>query len=336
MNDPAPRIVAVGDLTADLIVEVPALPIRADDFLLAEEMHLEPGGSANLLILLSRLGAAAVALGTLGKDLWGEEVSRILESEEVEISSIRREGTTTVALVLVDSHRRHSFIGAYGKGEPPAFGDHEGAVVAGADAVFTSGYSLGEARLKDLMLEALGFAGKRGIPRFFDPGPAFQTLETEVKRRALDATDVLLLTEDELSELSPTGVEALLRVETGSPAAPRPAADSPARAGAARRSGPNTVVVKRGPAGCRVYTGSPEGTDIPGLPIAVRDTTAAGDCFDAGYIWAYLGGRSPEECARLANCAGAAAVGKLGGGRNVPSVQELRELILSSGGDVEI
>ena len=40
----------------------------------AGEMQLEPGGSANLLILLSRLGASAVALGTLGTDLWGEQV----------------------------------------------------------------------------------------------------------------------------------------------------------------------------------------------------------------------------------------------------------------------
>ena len=116
MNDSAPRIVAVGDLTADLIVEVPELPIRADDFLLAEQVGLEPGGSANLLILLARLGASAVALGTLGADLWGDQVYQILKSEGVDPSPIRREGTTSVALVLVDARGRHSFVGSYGKG----------------------------------------------------------------------------------------------------------------------------------------------------------------------------------------------------------------------------
>ena len=304
MNDSAPRIVAVGDLTADLIVEVPELPIRADDFLLAEQVGLEPGGSANLLILLARLGASAVALGTLGADLWGDQVYQILKSEGVDPSPIRREGTTSVALVLVDARGRHSFVGSYGKGKPLLLGDRETRIIIGADALFTSGYSLAEARLRNLTLQALEVAGQAGIPRFFDPGPAFKSLQPEVQRRALACSDVMLLTEEELLELS--------------------------------LSGPHTVVVKRGAAGCRVYAEGSEAVEIPGLTGPVRDTTAAGDCFAAGYIWAKLQGRCPEECARLANCAGAAAVGKLGGGRNVPTVEELRELILQDGRGIEI
>jgi len=305
MNDPAPRVVVVGDLPADLIVEIPELPIRADDFQVAEEMHLEPGGSANLLILLSRLGASAVALGTLGTDLWGEQVFQVLESEGVEVSALRREGTTTVALVLVDGKGRHSFLGSYGTGEPLILGDREGRILTGADALFASGYTLAESRLWDMTLEALEAAGQRGIPRFFDPGPAFRDLQPEVQRRVLASSDVLLLTEEELRDMS-------------------------------RAGGAHTVVVKRGAAGCRVYTDGSEGEDVPGLPVTVRDTTAAGDCFAAGYIWAHLKGRSPQECARLANCAGAASVGKLGGGRNVPTVEELREMISRAGGGIEI
>lgn len=305
MKDHTPRVVAVGDLTADLIVEVPGFPIRADDLQVAGEMHLEPGGSANLLILLSRLGASAIALGTLGTDLWGEQVFQVLESEGVEVSALHREGTTTVALVLVDGKGRHSFLGSYGTGEPLMLGDREGRTITGADALFASGYSLVESRLRDMTLEALEHAGQREIPRFFDPGPAFRNLQPGVQRRALASSEVLLLTDEELRDLSGAGVD-------------------------------HTVVVKRGAAGCRVYTDGSEGEGVPGLPVTVRDTTAAGDCFAAGYIWAHLKGRSPEECARLANCAGAAAVGKLGGGRNVPTMEELRKLISQAGGGIEI
>ena len=70
--------------------------------------------------------------------------------------------------------------------------------------------------------------------------------------------------------------------------------------------------------------------------MTVRDTTAAGDCFDAGYLLAYLKGWSPLDCARLANCAGAAAVQKVGGGRNVPTLQEVRRMISQMGGGIEI
>jgi ribokinase len=333
MNDPAPRVVALGDLTADLIVEVPELPIRADDFLLAEEMRLEPGGSANLLILLARLGASAVALGTLGEDTWGEEVYQILRAEEVDVSLIRRQGTTTVALVLVDAAGRHGFVGAYGKGKPLNLGDCEKRVIAAADALFASGYSLAERRLRDLTLAALDLAGQEGVPRFFDPGPAFAGLPSEVQRRSLAGCDVLLLTEEELGKLSLSGKEALRpsalsRILSGNSGIESEAVtQSKPPADTRERSGPHTVVVKRGAAGCCVYADGLEGVDLPGLPVTVRDTTAAGDCFAAGYIWAHLRDRSPEECARLANCAGSAAVGKIGGGRNVPTVGQLREMI---------
>jgi sugar/nucleoside kinase (ribokinase family) len=332
MNDSAPCIVAVGDLTADLVVEVPELPIRPDDFRVADAIHLEPGGSANLLILLARLGAAAVALGALGTDLWGEQVYQILESEAVDVSPIRREGTTTVALVLVDSAGRHSFVGAYGKGKPQKVGGLEKGTIAAADALFASGYSLAEERLRDLTLEVFEVAGQRGVPRFFDPGPAFKSLPPELQRRTLAFSDVLLLTEEELRELSKEGAEELLRHDRNG----RQHGSASSAPDLPEYPGPRTIVVKRGAAGCRVYTDDSERVDVLGLPVTIRDTTAAGDCFDAGYIWAHLKGRSPEQCARLANAAGAVAVGKLGGGRNVPTVEELREMISRTGGGIEI
>jgi len=340
MNPADPRVVSIGDLTADLIVEVPDLPIRADDFLITEQMRLEPGGNANLLILLARLGAAAVALGTLGEDLWGEQVFRILESEGVDVSLIRREGTTTVVLVLVDSRGKHSFVGSYGRGKALAFGARETEAVAGAAALFASGYSLAETRLRDLTLTAVEAAGRRGVPRFFDPGPAFTGLPPGVKRAALAGSDVLLLTEEELQELSRTGMRNLLPsalspIFDGKPGPAAPTGPT-APAEATGRSGPRTVVVKRGAAGCRLYTQSTAGADLPGLPVTLRDTTAAGDCFDAGYIWAHLKGWAPEQCAGLANIAGTVTAGKLGGGRNVPTVEELRQLISRTGWDKEV
>lgn len=328
MNDRVPRVVAVGDLTADLIIEVPELPIEAEDFLVTETIRLEPGGSANLLILMSRLGVRTSALGAVGKDLWGEQVFKILEEEGVGVSPISRQGSTTVALVLVDAGGHHSFVGSFGKGEPMMLGERETSAVAQADALFTSGYSLREVRLRDLTLDALDYAGRAGIPRFFDPGPAFQGLEPEVKQKALASCDVLLLTERELGSLSPAGVEALL---------PRNPASGPSSPpGASDRSGPHTVVVKRGAAGCRVFSGRAERVDVPGLGVTVRDTTAAGDCFDAAYLLAYMKGRSSLDCARLANCAGAAAVQKVGGGRSVPTREEMRRMISQMDGGLEM
>jgi ribokinase len=73
------------------------------------------------------------------------------------------------------------------------------------------------------------------------------------------------------------------------------------------------VVVKRGAKGASAYH---VGTrrDLPSMPIrAVVDSTGAGDMFAAGFLWAYLGGRS--LCAALAagSLCGARCVEQTGG-----------------------
>jgi len=320
MSRRVPRIVAIGDLPADLIVEGLNFPVRDGDFQSTRPVHLDAGGSANLLILLSRLGAYAAAVGCLGEDLWGEQVRRILEAEGVKTEGITPAGTTTVAVVLVDGEGRHAFLGCYGRGGEEALGERQAVIVTGADALFASGYSLSDKRLRILTLDAMNTAGESGIARFFDPGPAFRGLSRELKCRAVAACDVLLLTEDELRELSPGGAEVLLRPGSNSDSA----------------SGPHTVVVKRGSDGCRLFQIGEKALDVPAVRVSVRDTTAAGDCFDAGFMMAYLKGRNPTDCARLGICAGAATVQKIGGGRNVPTLLEVQTVIGCSGWSIEM
>jgi len=49
------------------------------------------------------------------------------------------------------------------------------------------------------------------------------------------------------------------------------------------------------------------------FPVETLDTTGAGDCFDAGFIFAWLRGNLPERCLRVANICGALSTRALGG-----------------------
>jgi sugar/nucleoside kinase (ribokinase family) len=92
--------------------------------------------------------------------------------------------------------------------------------------------------------------------------------------------------------------------------------------------GPSTVVVKRGPNGCAIYTrGIDSPLEAPGYPVSVVDSSAAGDSFNAAFMVATLWGWPLVDCASLANAAGAAKVKKLGGGRNVPTLAEVQAII---------
>jgi len=65
-----------------------------------------------------------------------------------------------------------------------------------------------------------------------------------------------------------------------------------------------TIVLKRGKAGCTVYTREEE-IAIPAYEVEEVDPTGAGDCFDAGFLCGVLKGRSPLECGQMAAAAGA-------------------------------
>jgi ribokinase len=67
------------------------------------------------------------------------------------------------------------------------------------------------------------------------------------------------------------------------------------------------------------------------FPVTSVDTTGAGDCFNAGFIYGWLRGAKPQRCLELANICGALSTRALGGIEAFPNLQELRECESSLG-----
>ncbi len=67
------------------------------------------------------------------------------------------------------------------------------------------------------------------------------------------------------------------------------------------------VVVKLGAEGALAQSGN-EVARAPALPVNVVDTTGAGDCFNAGFMYGYLRGYSLQDCLRCGNLCGALAI----------------------------
>jgi sugar/nucleoside kinase (ribokinase family) len=85
------------------------------------------------------------------------------------------------------------------------------------------------------------------------------------------------------------------------------------------------VVVKRGSAGAMAREGHTV-VDAPALPVKVSDTTGAGDCFNAGFLYGRLAGMPLAECLRRGNICGALSTISRGAG-TLPTAAEVEAIV---------
>jgi sugar/nucleoside kinase (ribokinase family) len=301
-----PTFVTVGGIVADLVVPIHSFPITPQVHQVVERFSVEPGGLGNCLVVAARLGMHAVALGWVGRDIFGDHVSSSLRQEEVDVDQVLRlPGRSTVSCVLVDREGQHVFVGSMGVRGPDRLPDEWDPIIGRAPWVMSDGWVL--VQNPDPIEDAIVRAHAYGRTVVFDPGPLLHRVPDERIARVLAATTVLLLTEEEAVRLG----------ESGSP-------EQLAKTLLTR--GPSIVALKRGVAGALIMSQS-ESFVQPAFPVTVRDTTGAGDAFDAAFIAGLAFDLPLRSAAALAAAAGAVAVSKLGTGTAMPTREEISAFI---------
>ena len=89
-----------------------------------------------------------------------------------------------------------------------------------------------------------------------------------------------------------------------------------------------TVAIKLGAEGAIGRTGG-RMVRVPAIDVKVFDTTGAGDCFNAGFLRAYLRGDSLEDCLRLGNVCGGLAT-TAAGSKAAPTTSEAERWMAGS------
>lgn len=303
------HILSFGDLVVDLNATVENFPIMPEAHQLVSNIQVEPGGAGNFLIAGSHLGARMKALGAVGEDLYGNELISIFQSEGIDTEEIiiQKDGSTTLVFVLADGQGQHVFLGHVGEGpEIGLTGSWESAIQS-ADAVHTYGYTLQEARLVKACLEGMAYARELKKPVFFDPGPYAKNVDWALREEALTHCSAVLLTVEEIPLVYPGGKTVQDAAELLSDEI-------------------TLVVVKLGQQGCIAFTHKGS-VGHPGFPVSAVDTTGAGDSFAAALIISLVQGYPLADALAIANAMGAAKVGKLGSGRQMPTLAEVQGIL---------
>jgi len=306
-----PAIVVVGSLNMDFVVSVEHLPAPGET-VLGRNFQMIPGGKgANQAVAAARLGGNSVAVrmvGRVGYDVFADHLKASLSAAGVDVSAVHaaKSAATGVALISVDRSGQNSIVVASGANHELAAADVEAlrTVFRGArQALFQLETPL------DTVAAALGLAREEGLATILDPAPA-QALPDPVLQRV----DIL----------TPNETEAL-RLLNRPPARVSPA-EAAELAAALRRRGPKTVIVKLGEQGCYADSGTLQ-AHIPGFVVEARDTTAAGDTFNAALAVALAEGAPLDHALRFANAAAAISVTRPGAQTSAPLRREVDDFL---------
>lgn len=306
-----PAIVVVGSLNMDFVVSVEHLPAPGET-VLGRNFQMIPGGKgANQAVAAAKLGGNSVAVrmvGRVGYDVFADHLKASLSAAGVDVSAVHaaKSAATGVALISVDRNGQNSIVVASGANHELAAADVEAmrAVFRGARlALFQLETPL------DTVAAALALAREEGLTTILDPAPA-QPLPDQV----LHSADILTPNESEALRL------------LGRPPARVSPAEAAEMADALRRRGPRTVIVKLGEQGCYADSGTLQ-AHIPGFAVEVRDTTAAGDTFNAALAVALAEGAALEHALRFANAAAAISVIRPGAQTSAPLRREVDDFL---------
>jgi 2-dehydro-3-deoxygluconokinase len=248
------------------------------------------GDALNTLWYLARLGVACRLLTRVGADALSDGFVGFLQGAGIDAAAVSRDPERTMGLYMIEldgAERRFLYwrdgSAARRLADDPARLD---AGLAGATLAHVTGITLAVigAEGRRHLVAALQRARAGGAKVSFDPNLRRRLWKNDAEAREAQAalygvTDIALPSFDD---------EAALW------------GDATPGACAARLAalGVGEIVVKNGAGAAHVYGC---GEFAAALAVEARDTTGAGDSFNAGYLAARLGGLAPAEACGLAH-----------------------------------
>lgn len=292
------------------------------------------GSPANTAVGCARLGLKPAMLTRVGDEHNGRFVRATLAAEGVDVSHVITDERRLTALVFLAIRDRDTFPLLFYRDNCADMAiapeDFDRAFIASSRALLVSGTHLSTRPTYDTCRTAMRYARAAGarVVLDIDYRPVLWGLTGlglgEQRFVASDRVSAHLQTVVGDCDLI-VGTEEEIHIAGGS-------TDTRAALARLRELTPATLVVKRGPMGCVVFSGAiPErleqGVVGPGFPVEVFNILGAGDAFMAGFLRGWLRDEPLERCAAYANACGALVVSRHGCAPAIPSWEELQEFL---------
>lgn len=291
-------VLVVSDYFLDLVFTgLPHLPELGQE-VYGTGFAMLAGGGFNSVAAMHRLGLRVAWVGDFGNDEFSRFALERAEAEGIDLSlSVRHPRPLRRITVAASYPNDRAFI-TYCDPEPSVRAAFKALAKASAESVYVGGVVWGSAFDAGLLL-----VRSRRMKLIMDGNGAEKvSLKDTGLRRALRSVDVFLPNLREARHL------------TGQ--------SDPCAALGVLATLCRLPVLKAGPKGAYAMVDG-KIVNAPAIPVTPVDTTGAGDCFNAGFIKAWLEGRSVEECLRWGNGIGGLSTTAAGGAGRVITPEDV-------------
>ena len=301
------KVLIVGELNVDLVLQNPlAFPVPGRETLVKDISLTLGSSSAICAAALTKLGEQVTFVGKVGCDSWGEFCLASIRAIGIDASSVICDHSLKTGITVSITSAKDRALVTY-LGSIAALRAYEipQALLAAHRHLHVSSFFLQRA-LRPGLHSLFSRAHQQGLTTSVDPG--FDPEE----RWGRDLIDVL----KEVDIFLPNETELAGILGTADRTAALHALDN----------GRTTIVAKLGTDGCMaIHKGAV--VSVPAFAVEPVDTTGAGDTFNAGFLHAWLEGKTLIEAMRFGAACGALATLGLGGTANQPTVDQAQAFI---------
>lgn len=293
------KVLVLGSINIDFVSFVSRYP-QPGETLVSNDFGIFQGGKgANQAIALAKLDVSTLMLGKVGKDVLSDFALSSLQESGVNTTGITKsqKNSTGSASIWVNAQGQNSIViypGANGEVDEDFIIQHE-KFFDDASWLLTQF----EVPLESILL-ALKFAKEHDLKTIIDPAPVKKISNDDI----WGLVDYLLPNEIELKELTRTE-DVLKGIHT------------------LKSWGVKEVIVKLGKQGA-AYEGKGKLVAFPAIPVEQRiDTTGAGDCFIAGFLYGMIQQRDISQAIKIANLTASYSIQKKGAAISFPKKSEI-------------
>lgn len=291
-------ILIPGNYSADMIFRDLNGQPELGENLFSRYFDVVPGGISNTVFALQRLGIHVGWLTEAGNDMFSQFVIHRAEQEGIDTSLILRRDESMRRVTVALSYPEDRAFVSYTEREPDVIELTQQL----DDSITYSHLHFARLHIDARMPDLLRRCRERGIFVSTDCQHHEYTLDDPLVKDILSLTDLFIPNAKEAQELTQTNSVSAAAKEL-------------------RQIVPN-LIIKEGDKGAHAWY---EDRHVfqEALELKSRDTTGAGDVFNAGVLAAHIQGYNLETCLRWGTAAGGMATQGPGGTTTAPDREQL-------------